>query len=373
MTEQATIVETFDVIKGQSTTLKSGSLVYSQKDGLLISDGSTLNASAGSVAPTSLPVVNVTAYGAIGDGSNDDSTAINAAIAALPASGGLVYHPAGNYKCNSPIILGDGTSSSLSTRNGIQLLGPAPVGNINSQSLANTGAARIFAGAAMSSLVQLKGPIFGSGISCLDIDGVNLCTQNVLRLAAAQWGRFTSIVVRNGSGVAHIGSVSTLNANTMHNVWDQLTVKFPSVSATNTMAYQATGNGTNGSTNTCYESFNNISVDWPSATGGKAFYGFYLQGVDNLWFRNVHMYGVSPSGGTNVGAVFDYGGGSNNWPADCLFDQIDWGGTGVSFISTGSQGGSVALNRIINISGTNGRPSNPSLTNLGWGLSNCSP
>jgi len=62
-------------------------------------------------------IVTDPAYGAVGDGTTDDTAAINLAIAALNAAGGgVLYFPAGNYKCTSALtpitpaslILGDG-------------------------------------------------------------------------------------------------------------------------------------------------------------------------------------------------------------------------------------------------------------------------
>jgi len=49
-------------------------------------------------------VFNVMAYGATGNGSTDDTAAINAAIAAA-SSGDIVYLPGGTYKVSSPIVI----------------------------------------------------------------------------------------------------------------------------------------------------------------------------------------------------------------------------------------------------------------------------
>src|SRR6478672_10659713 len=45
---------------------------------------------------------NVRTYGALGDGSTDDLTAINAAITACPV-GGVVLFPPGDYRISAPI------------------------------------------------------------------------------------------------------------------------------------------------------------------------------------------------------------------------------------------------------------------------------
>jgi hypothetical protein len=65
-------------------------------------------------------------YGAVGDGSHDDTGNINSAIAAIPAIGGVLYFPAGNYKINSggttlsqlaafTTVLGAGTGATIIT------------------------------------------------------------------------------------------------------------------------------------------------------------------------------------------------------------------------------------------------------------------
>ncbi len=65
-------------------------------------------------------------YGALGDGSNDDSTAINAAITAA-AGGGIVFFPPGTYRCaasvtlsaDNIILMGCGASSIIKAANSL--------------------------------------------------------------------------------------------------------------------------------------------------------------------------------------------------------------------------------------------------------------
>src|SRR5437016_1357060 len=42
-------------------------------------------------------VFSVKAFGAVGDGTTDDTAAVRAAFAAVPAAGGTVYFPPGTY------------------------------------------------------------------------------------------------------------------------------------------------------------------------------------------------------------------------------------------------------------------------------------
>ena len=53
--------------------------------------------------------VNVKDFGASGNGSTDDSAALQAAINSLPQAGGQVLVPAGTYVVSAPIILREGT------------------------------------------------------------------------------------------------------------------------------------------------------------------------------------------------------------------------------------------------------------------------
>ena len=50
-------------------------------------------------------VYNVKAYGAVGDGVTDETTAVTNALAAIPTKGGVLYFPAGDYLITSQIIV----------------------------------------------------------------------------------------------------------------------------------------------------------------------------------------------------------------------------------------------------------------------------
>lgn len=67
----------------------------------------------------SLPWFNVKVYGAAGDGTTDDTAAVNSAIAAIPSAGGVLYFPAGTYKTSGgftlahpTLVRGDGMAAA---------------------------------------------------------------------------------------------------------------------------------------------------------------------------------------------------------------------------------------------------------------------
>jgi len=65
------------------------------------------------------PWVDVRAYGATGDGSTDDTLAIQAAIDSLPSTGGTVFFPPGVYLCSASLDLDDTRSIILKGTSGM--------------------------------------------------------------------------------------------------------------------------------------------------------------------------------------------------------------------------------------------------------------
>ncbi len=74
-----------------ATTLNISGLITGTVNGLLSDHGGQ--------------VFNVKAYGALGDGSTDDTTAIRAAITAATTPGGVVYFPSGTYSTTGALSL----------------------------------------------------------------------------------------------------------------------------------------------------------------------------------------------------------------------------------------------------------------------------
>lgn len=71
-------------------------------------------------------VFNVLAYGAVADGTTDNTTAVNAAIsAALAAGGGIIYFPpaAGKYRINSQILIPNDSASPVPHQKPLRFLG----------------------------------------------------------------------------------------------------------------------------------------------------------------------------------------------------------------------------------------------------------
>lgn len=113
------------------------------------------------------PFVDVRSSGAKGDGTTDDTVAIQAAIDSLSATGGEVRFPAGTYRITSTVNIGNGTSSAASTRNNVGLVGVG-AGNSSSETTAPNAATKIvWAGSASGTMFEFKGPI--SGVRMRDI------------------------------------------------------------------------------------------------------------------------------------------------------------------------------------------------------------
>lgn len=96
---------------GGTITLKNDSSTPGASKYYGTNSGSTLGYFSLPSSAVMESVFNVKDYGALGNGSNDDSTSIQAALDACDsAGGGIVYFPKGTYNIGSGIIVGSGNT-----------------------------------------------------------------------------------------------------------------------------------------------------------------------------------------------------------------------------------------------------------------------
>lgn len=83
------------------------------RSALELGEFTTNNTAAGIRAAAGLnDLVSVTYYGAVGDGVTDDTVAIKAALAAVPATGGNIYFPSGTYVLTNRLSVASNTQIS---------------------------------------------------------------------------------------------------------------------------------------------------------------------------------------------------------------------------------------------------------------------
>lgn len=168
--------------------------------------------------------INVKWFGAKGDGSSDDTRAIQAAIDALPAAGGEVILPGGKYIITDTLNIGDGDGSRSSTKNGIKLIGMG--GQFGHGVLAET---TIQCGGDVDVMISFNGPILDCGLESLKLNANNRADTAVVftamsesyvdRVQAIAFNK-TGIILQAGTGengdsrdnlFRQFGSITTVN------------------------------------------------------------------------------------------------------------------------------------------------------------------
>lgn len=167
------------------------------------------------------PVVDVRAFGAVGDGVTDDATAILAAIVAAPAQS-VLYFPAGTYRFNSNIVatkplvlMGDGPQKSILSGGAARSISITCDGatypswnNIGLKSLTVSGCTGVTIGQSGASVVR--------NLSVEDVEFTGLSGKVYLYGAEGRLSgcKFTSIALgAPGEAVKIEGSIWTVEGN----------------------------------------------------------------------------------------------------------------------------------------------------------------
>src|SRR5208283_2467007 len=117
--------------------------------------------------PSPVSKINVRDYGARGNGLSDDTAAIRAAIAAVPASGGTVYLPCGTYLISSGLTIT--TSHTTITSEGtcatLKMTGSNGFVALTIRGKGLTGLARLTRDASSNTFIAGKGELKTLGIT----------------------------------------------------------------------------------------------------------------------------------------------------------------------------------------------------------------
>lgn len=153
-------------------------------------------------------IFSVAAYGAVGDGSTNNDTAIAAAIAAIPAQGGVLHFPAGTYNITTAIaaksnliIRGEGRSATRIVQQ-----------NVNNDGIANTGGGLAYitiqdidirCAAATGTGVGIRLGLNSSASSYLTLARVNVQGFGSHGIYLARWSTSTITDVRSQGHGGH--------------------------------------------------------------------------------------------------------------------------------------------------------------------------
>jgi len=139
---------------------------------------------------------NVTAYGADPTGTADSSAAFNAAFAALPAAGGVIYAPKGTYKVTSGITMSLGANQTVVIR------GDGP----NATTLAYHGSGDCVRMTNSLAFGSGGATSWFSGVRDLTIDGTSGTGNPVgLHMGDITFLQVQDVVIQNFTGTSSVG------------------------------------------------------------------------------------------------------------------------------------------------------------------------
>lgn len=248
----------------------------------------------GLVSTARINVYNVKDYGAIGDGTADDTAAIQAAInAAQLANGGTVFVPAGLYKVTSTLTITSGR---------VVLQGVTRAGDWDLSASGLGSTIRWYGTNGGGPVIQVQpvtngGTISSGAIRNLTINGSNgaglIAATGLLLVNIFGW-EFTNLEVRGCSTVAvDMNSAAIVSGikGVVRCIFDNIVVRVDS-GVPNAIGFRLDSQDTQGDVNTCH--FRSCSVHYYNGVG------FQLKNCDTNWFIGCTSHRLLNGTGTSV-------------------------------------------------------------------------
>lgn len=263
-------------------------------------------------------IINVKDKGAKGDGVTDDTLAIQAAINSLPAEGGTIFFPIGDYVITDTLTIGNGTKDTVSTKNCIKLIGESNAATNLSTWVGENGTGIRYKGTVGKPMLRILGPILNPVVENMTLFGENIATHGIYLTCCGQ-AKINRVTI---TGATEIGLFIDVWENltvegTANNIQCEFTNLFineafnPNAICIKTKAY---GSKSSIDTNMC--TFRNLFLLY-SGTGGNA---LYLGFMDASLFQSIHCYKNGDSVGSHS-IVFD-GTELSGYPHELAFYNI---------------------------------------------------
>jgi hypothetical protein len=165
---------------------------------------------------------NVKWFGAVGDGTTDDSTPIQKAIDLVRD----IWFPQATYAIGTRITIGNGTSSAISTTNGYNIRGSTAGTTATETAPVILPTTFKWIGATFTAMLRIDGPMVGCNINGLVFDCNDIAGSTGIHTRHMMLSTWQDVVVRNNRSVGIIhesyptfsGMAQGANKNTFTNV-----------------------------------------------------------------------------------------------------------------------------------------------------------
>ncbi|WP_156967771.1 hypothetical protein [Methylosinus sp. PW1] len=307
-------------------------------------------------------------------GSSSNSVKLQALIDALPDKGGTIkINQCGFYNFTSTVHIGNGTSTTPSTRRGVHIVGngdvmltPVPAAPLPCVQFSWTGPA------SGGPVVSFDGPLNGWGLENIYFYGNN-SGASAFQLHAASDGYSRGVVANNFIGHSVVldtyssaGYPGSAVYNTGRNIIENM---FIATSDHNGAIGLILDGPADGSTDPSLNTFINLNVSVGTLTPGNVGVGIYLAVADTNLFINPLIFGAYSA--ASYGLVLDYSKNSIYPTANSLVGGAlakDPGVLGQAVFTVGSPYYTSAPNYLNGMQQVNGATISPNVTGISTDL-----